>query len=146
MSNKYRLVEPYHSYNEYVEQDIMNGGRRCFYELNNVYDFHDGYFTVKDIVNNKDHYFYGISKKKLYEQHGGNTIDLSINKQSNEFYQKVSEIAKELSISLNALNGLIEKELRRVTNEPLILELGRRIEELSKKIEKDKNDSGCILM
>ena len=146
MSNKYRLVKPYLSYSEYFEQNPLSGGKRCFYELMNVYNFNEGYFTINDETNNITHNFYGISKKKLYDQHGGYSTDLSISRQNNEFYSKLSEISKNLSVSLESLNKLVEQELRKSSTEPLIMELRSEIQELSKQIEKEKNDGSCIIM
>ena len=146
MSNKYRLVKPYISHIEHIEPNILSGGKQCFYELMNMNDFQEGYFTVKNEIDNTEHNFYGVSKKKLYDQHGGNSIDLSMNRQNNDFYLRLSEIAKNLNVSLDSLNKLIEQELRRASTEPLILELKQQIQDLTKRIERDKNDSSCIIM
>lgn len=146
MNNKYRLIKPYISYSEYFEQNKLSGGKRCFYELMNMYNFQEGYFSIKDETNNLTHDFYGISKRNLYEQHGGNSIDLSMSRQSNDFYMRLTEISKNLNTSLDSLNKLVEQELHRASTEPLIMELRHEIQTLSKQIEKDKNDSSCIIM
>lgn len=146
MSNRYRLIKPYLSYYDYLEQNSLSGGKKCFYELMNIYNFQEGYFTIKNESNNTTHNFYGISRKKLYEQHGGNSPELSMYRQSNDFHIKLSEISKNLTTSLDSLNKLVEQELRRSSTEPLIMELKNEIQTLSKQFEKEKNESSCSIM